>query len=96
MFFAPSKSMQTDKIQNLGLSKICDHIQTKIKMPNLSQEPLVSSKAQNKELKDMDVLYTFKIKMEGQNLKYGCTKDQWPYPNQDQDVKHKSKTSSIL
>ena len=40
------------------------HIQIKIKMPNSSREPAVSSKAPNEDLKDMDVLCTFKIKIE--------------------------------
>ena len=31
-------------------------------MPNPSQEPQTSSKAPNEDLKDMDVLCTFKIK----------------------------------
>merc|ERR1711954_421268 len=51
-----------------GYTKISDHIQIKIKMPNPSQEPLASSKVPNEDLKDMDVLYTFKIKIESQNL----------------------------
>ena len=63
-----------------------DHIQIKIKMPNPSQEPSASSKAPNQDLKDMDVLFTFKIKMDSQNFEQGCTKDQWPYLNQDQDA----------
>ena len=50
-----------------GYTKISDHIQIKIKMPNPSQEPLASSKVPNEDLKDMDVLYTFKIKIESQN-----------------------------
>ena len=33
------------------------HIHTKIKMSTPSQEPLMSSKATNKDLKEMDVLY---------------------------------------
>ena len=45
------------------VSKASDHIQIKIKMPNPSQEPPVSSKAQNEDLKDMYVLCTFKIKI---------------------------------
>ena len=65
-------------------------------MPNLSQKPAASSKAQNEDLKDMDVLYTFKIKTESQNLKYGPTKDQCPYPNQCQDAKPQSGTSRVL
>merc|ERR1712025_1377321 len=60
------------------------------------QEPPASSKAPNEDLNDKDVLGTFKIKIESQNLAYGCTKDQWPYPNQYQDAKPQSGTSSIL
>ena len=48
-------------------SKTSDHIQIKIKMPNPSQEPPASSKAPNEDLKDMDVLCTFKIKIQSQN-----------------------------
>ena len=48
----------------MGVSKTSDHILIKIKMPNPNQEPLVSSKAPYKELKDMDVLCTLKIKIE--------------------------------
>ena len=44
----------------------------------------------------MNVLCTFKIKIESQNLEYGCTKDQWPYPHQFQDAKPQSGTSSVL
>ena len=55
-------------------------------MPNPSQEPPVSSKAPNEDLKDMDVLCTFKIKIESHNLDHGCIKDQCPYANQDQDA----------
>ena len=79
----------------MGVSKTSDHIQIKIKMPNPSQEPPASSKAQNNDLKDMDVLCTFKIQIESQNSEYGCTKDLSPYPNQDQDAKPQSETSSI-
>ena len=51
----------------MGVSKTSDHIQSKIKMPNPSQEAPVRSKAPNEDLKDVDVLYTFKIKIESQN-----------------------------
>ena len=57
-----------------------------IKSLNQSQYPPVSSKAQNQDLNDMDVLCTFKIKKESQNLGYGFIKDQWPNQNQDQDA----------
>ena len=71
----------------MGVSKTIDPIQIKIKMPNPSQETPVSSRAQNEDLKDLNVLYIFIIKREAQNLEGRSTKDQWPYPNQDQDVK---------
>ena len=76
MFFEPSKLRQRAKIWIMGVSKTSDHIQTKIKMPNSSQEPSESSKAPNDDLKDMDVLCTFKIKIESQNSDHGCIKDQ--------------------
>ena len=70
--------------------------QIKIKMPNPCQKPPVSSKAPFEDLKDMDVFYTFKIKIESQNLDHMCIKYQWPYQNQDQVAKSQSVTSSIL
>ena len=63
MFFAP-------------VLKTSDHTEIKIKMPNPSQEPPGSSEAPNQDLKDMDVLCTFKIKIESQNLEYCITKDE--------------------
>ena len=96
IFCSPSKSRQRDKICNKGVSKTCDHIQIKIKMPNPSQEPPASSKGPNEDLKDMDVLCTSKIKIESKNSDHGCIKDQWPYSYQDQDAKPKSGTSSAL
>ena len=48
--------------------KTSDHIKINIRMQNPSQEPPVSSKAPNHELKDMDVLSTLKIYRESQNL----------------------------
>ena len=65
----------------MGISKISDHIRINLKMPNPSQKPPASSKAPNEDLKDMDVLCTFKIKIESQNSDHGCIKDQQPYPN---------------
>merc|ERR1712081_73018 len=52
------------KIQIMEISKTSDYILIKIKMPNPRQEPPSSSKAPNEDLKDMDVLCTFKIKIE--------------------------------
>ena len=58
----------------MGASKTSDHIQIKIKIPNPSQEPPASSKPPNEDLKDMDVICTFKIKIESHNLAYGVPK----------------------
>ena len=58
----------------MSISKTTDHIWIKIKMPNPSQEPPASSKASNQDLQDMDVLCTFKIKIESQNSKMGLPK----------------------
>merc|ERR1712081_94219 len=62
------------KIWIIGVQKTSDHIQIKIKMPNPSQEPPASSKVSNKDLKDMGLLFTFKIKIESRNLEQECTK----------------------
>ena len=62
--------------QILEFGCIKDHIQTKIKMQNPSQESPAPIKAPNQDLKDMDVLCTFKVKIESQNSKHGCIKDQ--------------------
>ena len=43
----------------MGVSKTSDNVQIKIEMPNPSQEPPVSYKAPDEDLKDMDVLFTF-------------------------------------
>ena len=79
----------------MGVTKTNEHIQIKIKMPNPSQEPPASSKAPNQDINDMVVLCTFKIEIESKNWKPGCTKDQKPYPNPDQDAKPQSGTFSI-
>ena len=50
----------------MGLSKTSDYFQIKIKMTNPSEEPPVSSKAPNEDLKDTDVLCSFKIKIDSQ------------------------------
>ena len=80
----------------MGIWKTSDHIQIKIKIQNPNQEPPASSKDYNQDLKEMDVLCTFKVKTESQNSEYGCTIDQWQYLNQYQDAKPQSGTSSIL
>ena len=88
---------------NIGVSKTNDHIQIKIKMPNPSQEPPASSKAPNEDLKDMDVLCTFKIKIESQNLEHRYIKDQRSYqikikiqnPSQEPPVSFKAKNQNL-
>ena len=67
--------------------KTSDHIQIKIKMPNPGQVPPASSQAPNEDLKDMDVLFTFKIKIKSQNSENRYTKDQLPYLEQEKDSK---------
>ena len=59
----------------MSISKTSEHIEIRIKMPNPSQEPPASSKAPNEDLKDMDVLCIFKIKVESQNLDHVYIKD---------------------
>ena len=54
----------------MGESKTSDNIQTKIKMPNPSEEPPASSKAPNEDLKEMGVLCTFKIKIKSRNSEH--------------------------
>ena len=54
----------------MAASKTSDHIQIKINMPNPSEELPVSSKAPNEDLKEMDVLCTFKVKIESKNLEH--------------------------
>ena len=80
----------------MGVPKTSDLIKINIMMQNPSQEPPESSKAPNEDLKNMDVLCTFKIQIESRNFKHGFIKDQWPYQNLYQEAKPQSGTSSIL
>ena len=82
----------------MGVLNTSDHIQIKIKMPNPSQEPPVSSKDPSQDLKDIDVLCTFKIKIETQNIELGSIKTSDPIiikikmPNPSQDASATTKT----
>ena len=60
----------------MGVSKTSDHIQIKIQLPNPSQDPPASFKAQNQDLKDMDGFSAFKIMVESQNSEKGGNKDK--------------------
>ena len=51
--------------------KTSNYLQTRKKMSNLIQEPPVFSKAPNRDLKDMNVLCTFKIKIRAKTLNMG-------------------------
>ena len=57
-------------------SKTIHFIQIKIQMQNPSQQPPTSSKFPNRDIKDMDVLCTFKINKDILNLAHGYIKDQ--------------------
>ena len=96
MFFAPSKSRQRAKIWNISVSKTSDHIQIKIKMPNPSQEPPESSKAQSQDLKEINVLCTLKIKINSHHSGHLYIKERQPYLNQDHHAKPQSGTSRVL
>ena len=63
-------------MQNRGVSKISNHMQTKIKITNPSHELPESSKVPNKDLEDMDVLCTFKTKIERKKLDPGGIEHQ--------------------
>ena len=60
----------------MGVPKTSEHIKIYIKLQNPSQEPPVSCKAPNQDLKDINVLCTIKINIERKNLGHGCIKDQ--------------------
>ena len=64
----------------MDVKKTSAPVQIKIKIINPSQETPVSPRAPNEDLKDVEVLCTFEIKIESQNLDYGYIKDQWTYP----------------
>ena len=76
--------IESQKLKH-DVSKTSEDIQIKIKIPNYCQETPAFSKAQNHALKDMNILFTFKIKRETQKLQNWCIKHQWQYPNQAQD-----------
>ena len=65
----------------MGISKTIDYIKIKIQMTTPKQEPPAASKAPKEDLKDMDVLCTFKIKIEIKKSAHWFIKYQWPYPN---------------
>ena len=87
----------------MGLPKTSDYIEINIKMPNPSQEHPASSKAPNQALKDMDVIYTFKIKIESQYLAYGVPKTsdhihiniRMPNPSQEPPASSKAPNQDL-
>ena len=62
--FATLKPRCQAEIWIVGFLKTSEHVQIKIKMPNPGQEPLAYSKVSNEALKDKNVLFIFKIKIE--------------------------------
>merc|ERR1711954_73187 len=86
------------------MSKTRDRIKIKIKMPNLSQKPAASSKAPNEDLKDMDVLCTFKIKMESHEYIMGISKTsddtqikiKMPNPSQEPPASSKVPNEDLI
>ena len=60
----------------MGVPKTSDLNKIKIMILNPGHKPPASSKAPNQDLRDIDVLCTFKIKVESQNLDHWFTKDQ--------------------
>merc|ERR1712082_326007 len=103
MFFVPSKSRERAKIQNTVVSRTRDHIQINIRMPNPGQKPPASSKAPNQDLKDLDVLSTFKIKIESQNSDHWFIKDsdhiqikiKMPNPSQEPPASSKAPNDDL-
>ena len=89
------KSRQGSKIQIMGISKTSNHSKIQMKKPNSSQEPQAPTKAPNQDLKDMDVICTFKSKMESSNYEHGGIKDQEP-PAFIKSSNHKLKDMDVL
>ena len=58
------------------VSKTSDYIKIKIKMINPREEPPAFFKVPNEDLKDMDFLCTFKMRIESQSSDHGSIKDQ--------------------
>ena len=75
----------------------------KIKMSHPSQELPASSKVSNQDLKDMDFLFTFKLKIESQiwNMAVSITRDhirikiKMPHPSQGPSVSSKALNQDI-
>ena len=55
----------------MGVSKTSDNIQIKNMMPNPSKETPMSSHDTNMDLKDMDIICNFKIKIVPKLRKWG-------------------------
>ena len=88
---------------NVDVPKTSDNIQIKIKMPNSSHEPPVCSKAPNEDLKDMNVLCPFKIKIESQKSEHGLSKAKdhnqinikMPNPSQEHPASSKAQNEDL-
>ena len=71
------QNQDRDKIKNIDVLKTSDHIKIKIKMPTHTPQSGTSSVLQSfeKGIKDMDVIRTYKIKIEP---KFGTLVYQMP------------------
>ena len=65
MFFAPSNQNSEPKFRTVVYQR---PLTIEIKIPNTSQEPPVPIKVTSNDLKDMDVICTFIIKIEIQKF----------------------------
>ena len=82
----------------MDVSKNSDHIQNEIMIPNPSQKPSASFKLPYQDLKDMDILWTFNIKIESQNQNLGVSKTsdhiqimiKMPNPSQEHPASSKA------
>ena len=77
-----------EEIENFRTS-VTDHndpLLIMINIPNPSQEPPATSKSPSEDIKDIDVLCTFKIKIEGKNLENGRIRDKFSYSNQGEEA----------
>ena len=77
MFSAPSKTRWRVEILNMDVSKNSDHIKVNIKMSKPSQELPTSCKIPNFDLKDTDILFTYKINLERKFQNMGVIKTSY-------------------
>ena len=95
MFFHFQNQDRETKFEKLVYKRLATRFKCTTSYKTLVRNPSIFQ-SQYQDLKDKGVLCPFKIKMESQNSEHGWIKDQWPYPNEDQDARPQSGASSIL